>query len=186
MSEIREKYKVNEHLDIKDSTPGRIETMDDRYNSSMKYYPEKGVNAIQGNTTPNYNSTTERDPSGKYQHEPGAKLDSGKILAGILADFSLALEEVSKVGTFGAEKYSRGGWESVENGEQRYKDAMWRHLLKEKREALDPETNLSHEAAVAWNALARLELKLRKEVKDEPELNFGGLTKEQKEMWNKV
>jgi len=146
MSELREQYKVNEHLDIKNLTPGRVEIVDDRYNRYMKYYPER----------------KEEDPSGLNQHEPGAKLDSGKILAGVLADFSLALEEVSKVGTFGAEKYSRGGWKSVENGEQRYSDAMWRHLLKENREALDPETNLSHEAAVAWNALARLELKLRK------------------------
>ena len=36
----------------------------------------------------------ERDPSGKNQHEPGAKLDDGKVKAGVLAKFGLALMEV--------------------------------------------------------------------------------------------
>lgn len=97
-------------------------------------------------------------------HEPGAKNDKDKIAAGVLADFSLALMEVAKVGTFGAKKYSRGGWMSVPNGIERYSDAMLRHYLKE-RYVLDKDSGLRHHAHLAWNALARLELILREEEK---------------------
>lgn len=103
----------------------------------------------------------EADPCGIAQHEPGAKLDSGKLLAGVLADFSLALRAVAAVGTFGAGKYSRGGWQSVPDGIQRYYDAKWRHLLAERHETLDADSGLLHAAHEAWNTLARLELILR-------------------------
>ena len=103
----------------------------------------------------------EKDPNGINQHQPGAKLDDGKILAAILGDFSRALEEVAKVGTAGAKKYTRGGWQSVDNGPQRYLDAMWRHLLKSNQEAVDADTGCLHLAQVVWNALASLELSLR-------------------------
>lgn len=103
----------------------------------------------------------EFDPNGVDQHAPGAKLDSGKILAGILGDFSRALTEVAKVGTAGAKKYTRGGWQSVPDGPQRYEDAMWRHLLKAKQETHDADTGCLHAAQVIWNALACLELILR-------------------------
>ena len=43
----------------------------------------------------------EADPTGRNPHEPGAKLDAGKVYASLLADFSLALTEVAKVATFG-------------------------------------------------------------------------------------
>lgn len=105
----------------------------------------------------------EKDPNGLDPHNPGAKLDEGKLLAHILQQFSLALTEVMKVATFGAKKYSRGGWQHVENGFERYSDAMMRHYLKETSEDFDPDSGLSHEAHLAWNALARLELKIRKE-----------------------
>lgn len=104
----------------------------------------------------------EFDPSGKDAHEPGAKLDAGKPLAGVLSDFSLALTEIAKVGTYGAQKYSRGGWQSVPDGITRYSDALWRHLLKERHEPADKDSQLLHAAHLAWNALARLEIMLRK------------------------
>ncbi len=96
-------------------------------------------------------------------HAPGAKGDQGKIMAGLLADFSLALEEIAKVSTYGAKKYSPGGWQAVPDGIQRYTHAAWRHLLRMQREEIDPESGLRHEAQVVWNFLARLELKLRME-----------------------
>ncbi|MBU4317103.1 MAG: hypothetical protein KKF30_07495 [Proteobacteria bacterium] len=108
----------------------------------------------------------EQDPNGTEQHAPGAKLDDGKIMAGVLSDFSLALQEVAKVGTFGAKKYSRGGWQSVPDGITRYYDAKWRHLLAERHEAIAPDSGLLHAAYEAWNCLARLELILRAEKKD--------------------
>lgn len=96
-------------------------------------------------------------------HKPGLKLDAGKPrLSLVIMDFARALQEVSKVGTFGADKYTAGGWVSVPNGEQRYTDAMLRHLLQEATgETLDQESGLYHAAHTAWNALARLDLMLR-------------------------
>lgn len=105
----------------------------------------------------------ERDPTGLSANEPGAKLDAGKLLAGVLVDFSLALTAVAEVGTFGAKKYSRGGWQHVDRGIERYSDAKWRHALKERHEPRDPDSGLLHAAHEAWNTLARLELMLREE-----------------------
>ena len=106
----------------------------------------------------------QKDPNGLDPHAAGAKLDEGKPMAGILGDFGLALGAVAEVGTFGAKKYSRGGWQSVENGIERYTDATWRHLLKENREPNDKDSGLSHAAHMTWNALARLELMIRNQV----------------------
>lgn len=108
-------------------------------------------------------SPVESDPTGRSPNDPGAKLDNGKVRAGVLADFSLALAEVAKVGTFGANKYTRGGWQTVPNGIERYDDAKWRHLLKMRHERIDPDSGLMHRAHEAWNALAVLELELRGE-----------------------
>lgn len=105
---------------------------------------------------------SESDPLGKLAHEPGAKLDNGKIMAGVLSDFSLALLAVAQVGTFGAKKYSRGGWQHVPDGITRYTDAMWRHILQERNSYTDDDSGLPHMAQVAWNALARLELEMRR------------------------
>jgi hypothetical protein len=105
----------------------------------------------------------EKDPLGTHQHSPGAKLDSGKTLAGVLADFSLALMAVAEVGTHGADKYTRGGWQSVPSAETRYTDAEWRHLLKKRHEDRDQDSGLLHDAHKIWNSLAALELRLRRE-----------------------
>lgn len=104
----------------------------------------------------------EEDPYGYARTAPGAKLDAGKIRAAlVLGDFSRALMAVSEVGTFGAVKYSDHGWLSVPRGDERYRDALLRHYLKDTLESADPESGLSHLAHLAWNALAILELTLR-------------------------
>lgn len=110
---------------------------------------------------------TETDPNGKDPHEPGAKLDAGKIMpALVLGDFPNALTEVAKVGTYGAQKYSKSGWLTVPDGLARYEDAQLRHWLAQKRgELIDPDTDLHHAAHEAWNALAKLELMLRSQNK---------------------
>lgn len=106
----------------------------------------------------------EQDPHGYEVHQSGAKLDAGKTRLGlVLGDFARALEQVGKVGTFGAKKYTDRGWLDVPNGVERYTDALWRHLLAEAGgEALDPQTELSHAAHACWNCLARLELLVRR------------------------
>ena len=96
----------------------------------------------------------------------GVKLDQGKIRPNlILGDFSRALREVCRVGSFGAEKYVPHGWVSVPNGVERYTDAMLRHWMDEHIEELDGESQLLHAAHCAWNALARLDLVLREKEK---------------------
>lgn len=106
---------------------------------------------------------SELDPTGRGPHEAGAKLDAGKNrLSLVLGSFSRALQEVGKVGTYGANKYSANGWITVPEGVDRYSDALLRHYLKEMAgEQLDADTELRHAAHLAWNALARLDLMLR-------------------------
>lgn len=106
----------------------------------------------------------EIDPAGLAANSPGAKLDFGKNRLGlVLLDFSRALQAVGEVGTYGAKKYSDGGWRHVDDGERRYTDAMLRHLFKEGAgELRDSDTTILHAAHTAWNALARLDLMMRR------------------------
>lgn len=110
---------------------------------------------------------TEKDPNGLMPNEPGAKLDFGKVRPElIIGGFANALLKVAEVGTYGANKYSDDGWQSVPNGIKRYTDAMYRHLLYEHQGTkVDDESGLLHAAQSAWNALARLELILRESAK---------------------
>lgn len=105
----------------------------------------------------------EKDPLGRDPHQPGAKLDAGKTRAGLaIGGFARALLAVGEVATFGASKYTAGGWVAVPEGIDRYTDAMYRHLLAEATgEKLDSESGLEHAAHAAWCALARLDLMLR-------------------------
>lgn len=111
---------------------------------------------------------TERDPNGKGQHEPGAKVDSGKNRVGLVfSGFCNALPKVAEIGTFGASKYTDYGFLEVPRGVDRYQDAMFRHYFKwTQGEELDPDSNLSHLGHMAWNALAILELVLREKAND--------------------
>lgn len=106
---------------------------------------------------------SEQDPSGKSQHEAGSKLDQGKNrLHLVLGGFSNALQAVGEVGTFGANKYTDNGWITVNDGINRYTDAMLRHYFKELSEGdTGDDSELLHAAHLAWNALARLELILK-------------------------
>lgn len=106
----------------------------------------------------------EVDPSGIDQHSPGAKLDSGKQRPSLIQDsMARALAGVVAVGTFGANKYSDGGWLEVTNGVNRYRDAQLRHETRRALgELLDPDSGLPHDFHIAWNILAQVELKARR------------------------
>ena len=110
----------------------------------------------------------EKDPSGKAAHTPGAKLDAGKVRpALVLGGFARALLAVSRIGTFGAGKYTENGWVEVSMGEARYDDAKVRHWLFEHAGVeCDPESEELHAAHEAWNALARLDLILRRKEQE--------------------
>ena len=75
-------------------------------------------------------TTREADPDGIEQHDDGAKLDSGKPDASLLLMFGKALLAVATVGTLGAKKYTRGGWQQVVRGEERYTAGSYVHILE--------------------------------------------------------
>jgi hypothetical protein len=97
---------------------------------------------------------------------PGLKHDTGKIRpALVINSMALAMQAIAEVGTYGAAQYGVDNWLEVEDGIERYTDALYRHLLDEAAgEALDDESGLMHAAHAAWNAIARLELMLRLEA----------------------
>lgn len=109
----------------------------------------------------------ESDPTGRDAHSPGAKLDAGKNRPSLIIEgMARAIWAVSEVATFGAAKYTPGGWVLVPNGQERYADAGYRHTLKRAMgERNDPDSEKLHLAHEAWNALAKLDLYLREQEK---------------------
>lgn len=108
-------------------------------------------------------------------NEIGKKYDDGKppVVRGMLHYFPRAIKEVAKCSLGGKLKYdvaySDQNWSRVEDGEGRYIDACGRHLLAMSTEGeFDLEMqrcvnlDIYHAAQVAWNALAHLELVLRR------------------------
>jgi hypothetical protein len=96
----------------------------------------------------------------------GVKIDQGKapVWQGVMKNFPHALLQVAHVSLYGSTKYpSYQDWHLVVNGDVRYAEALGRHWLQVAAgEQFDGESNLLHLAHVAWNALAVLELELRK------------------------
>lgn len=109
----------------------------------------------------------EHDPNGVDAHSPGAKLDAGKVRPSLVIEgMARALWAVAEVATFGAAKYTPGGWVLVPNGQERYADAGYRHTLRRAMgEENDPDSTLAHLKHEAWNALAKLDLHLREQEK---------------------
>lgn len=89
--------------------------------------------------------------------EEGIKYDDGKPrLAEMVIDFKEPLIELCKVWEFGANKYSKSNWKLVDNGRDRYTNALLRHLVQEDDCLVDNESKLLHASHIAFNALARL------------------------------
>jgi Domain of unknown function (DUF5664) len=93
----------------------------------------------------------------------GNKDDAGKPRYKlILGGMALCIHALTLLAEFGASKYGDNNWQKVENGADRYMEAMQRHLLSELANgpgAIDdgPEgSGLPHATAIAWNALAYL------------------------------
>ena len=90
----------------------------------------------------------------------GIKHDKDKpLIADFIRDFKEPLLELCKIYEFGRNKYGLGNWQQLENGQERFDNALMRHFLKE---GLDDETNVSHVAHVAFNALMVLWYDLHK------------------------
>jgi len=151
--------KVRKNIDpfiAKRATP-----IPDHYSFDPSISKRKKVKSFVVGETKAKPLSKEQDPHGLDPHDAGAKLDEGKPEAELLLDFGLALIEVSKVLSYGRKKYSRSGWTKVSNGYDRYTAALFRHLFASNYRNIDNESGLMHDAQVAWNALARLEMKLR-------------------------
>lgn len=129
----------------------------------------EAIDAYIAATTPSANTAAseqparvETTPDGLSMHAPGAKADAGKNRMGlVLHGFAYSFEAVSALGTHGAVKYSDRGFLKVENGFERYSDAMLRHFIAEETEGEMDVSGALHATCVAWNALARLEVKIR-------------------------
>lgn len=94
----------------------------------------------------------------------GRKHDQEKCYAGLLfRDFARAFEVTAEVTTYGARKYSPSNWLRVPDKEERYHNALMRHLLADAKApgSVDPESGFPHLAHAAWNLLAVLEMRLR-------------------------
>lgn len=91
------------------------------------------------------------------------KFDAGKPRWSLLMrGLATALGGVVAVLTFGAKKYEAHSWRNVSNGEERYLDALYRHLdALQRGEKIDPESGLSHWSHVATNALFLHELEIQ-------------------------
>lgn len=66
------------------------------------------------------------------------------------------LEDIARVYTEGAKKYGDNTWQNLDNGYERYKGALLRHLYASESKEFDEETKVRHEAAMCWNAIAML------------------------------
>ena len=80
----------------------------------------------------------------------GLKYDDGKLQYGLIPP--IATKSLAQVLTFGAAKYAPNSWQTVQDGERRYLDALYRHLEAYRSgESTDSESGLSHLAHAITN-----------------------------------
>lgn len=93
--------------------------------------------------------------------QEGMKFDNEKPRMDLVfGAFHKAMEEVAKVGTFGAKKYADNNWRQVRNLEERYLSAALRHYFAYQEVTSDEESGLHHLAHMAWCVLAVLQTDL--------------------------
>lgn len=92
----------------------------------------------------------------------GLKYDDGKLRYSLVPPE--ALKGLAEVLTFGAKKYKPNSWQTVENAEERYLDALYRHLEAFRAgEIVDPESNLHHLKHALCNAAFLLHFEEQKD-----------------------
>jgi hypothetical protein len=126
----------------------------------------------------NMQSTTQEIK--EWQHPSSSKLDITQQPIGTKYDqdklqYTLiptkALEAVARNLTIGLKKYKeRDNWKKVPNANQRYLDALYRHLEAHRSGQLydvdSSDPTMPHMAAVAVNALFLLEFMLDRDLKE--------------------
>ena len=79
------------------------------------------------------------------------------------------IEKIVEVYHFGAQKYAPNTWKQLEDGENRYRGALLRHLVEhEKGNLRDDESGLLHAQHLCWNAIALLYFAIEKEKRESP------------------
>jgi hypothetical protein len=115
--------------------------------------------------TEDIKSLMEKEAEEGKKGQEGKKYSEGKAPMGILLkQFRLALQAVAMRSKKGHEKYKETdqdwmNFKRVPDAIEEYTNGTARHLAY----IGDDETELGHEAATAWNALARLQLILEKQ-----------------------
>ena len=95
----------------------------------------------------------------------GKKFDSEKPMMQLLP--SKALVEVSKVLSFGANKYGKENWRELDDLQDRYTGGTLRHIFAHMDDEFkDPETNYSHLAHAVCGLLFKLEIELEKDKEE--------------------
>jgi len=78
------------------------------------------------------------------------KHDAGKLRYSLVPP--IAIEAMADVLTFGANKYAANSWQGVYNGQERYLDALYRHLESYRcGEQVDSDSGKSHLAHAITN-----------------------------------
>lgn len=103
------------------------------------------------------------------QQPIGTKYDQDKLQYTLIP--TKALEAVARNLTIGLKKYKeRDNWKKVPNANQRYLDALYRHLEAHRSGQLydvdSSDPTMPHMAAVAVNALFLLEFMLDRDLKE--------------------
>ncbi len=91
----------------------------------------------------------------------GRKDDKDKMRYSLMVEgMPKALSKVIEVLEHGAKKYDVHNWQKVENGLERYKEALYRHVMNMDGGLFskDKDSGLLHLAHIACNALFLLEL----------------------------
>jgi len=71
------------------------------------------------------------------------KHDTGKLRYSLVPP--IAIKAIADILTFGAEKYAANSWQTIHNGEERYLDALYRHLEAYRSgETFDKESSKTH------------------------------------------
>ena len=95
----------------------------------------------------------------------GKKFDSDKPMMQLLP--SKALVEVSKVLSFGANKYGKENWRELDDLQDRYTGGTLRHIFAHMDDEFkDPETNYSHLAHAVCGLLFKLEIEVEKDKEE--------------------
>ena len=132
-----------------------------------KYKKESTINTIPEELLENSSDAIclkETEGIGKVISQPdqSLKYDNEKLRWDLLPLEDI--EDVVKVYTEGTKKYAPNSWQNLPDGYNRYKAAMFRHLLEyEKGNTIDEETGCLHLSQVVWNAIAMLHVSKNKE-----------------------